>query len=92
MAKKFSALFGWPLKEGASSTFAGAFIEAMKVPGRGAKGHIAVATNSVLRAKAYLEAQGFAFDESSLKLKNGKPTVVYLAEEIGGFAIHLFQK
>ncbi len=92
VAKKFSALFGWPLKEGASSTFAGAFIEAMKVPGRGAKGHIAVATNSVLRAKAYLEAQGFAFDESSLKLKNGKPTVVYLAEEIGGFAIHLFQK
>ncbi|MBO4885025.1 MAG: bifunctional 4-hydroxy-2-oxoglutarate aldolase/2-dehydro-3-deoxy-phosphogluconate aldolase [Clostridia bacterium] len=92
VAKKFSALFGWPVKEGNSSDFAGAYIEAMKAPGRGRNGHLAVATNSVARAMAYLEAQGFAFDESSLKLKNGKPAVVYLADEIGGFAIHLFQK
>ena len=92
VAKKFSALFGWPVKEGNSSDFAGAFIEAMKAPGRGRNGHLAVATNSVARAMAYLEAQGFAFDESSLKLKNGKPAVVYLADDIGGFAIHLFQK
>ena len=92
VAKKFSALFGWPVKEGNSSDFAGAYIEAMKIPGRGKNGHIAVATNSVARAMAYLGAQGFAFDESSLKLKNGKPSVVYLAGEIGGFAIHLIQK
>ena len=92
VAKKFSALFGWPVKEGNSSDFAGKAIEAMKKPGRGKNGHIAVATNSVVRARAYLEAQGFAFDESSLSLKNGKPNAIYLAEEIGGFAIHLLQK
>lgn len=92
VAKKFSALFGWPVKEGNSSDFAGKAIEAMKKPGRGKNGHIAVATNSVVRARAYLEAQGFAFDESSLSLKNGRPNAIYLAEEIGGFAIHLLQK
>ena len=92
VAKKFSALFGWPVKEGNSSDFAGAYIEAMKAPGKGKNGHIAVATNSVTRARAYLEGQGFAFDESSLKLKNGKPNAIYFAEEIGGFAIHLLQK
>ena len=92
VAKKFSALFGWPVKEGNSSDFAGKYIEAMKAPGKGTKGHIAVGTNSVARAMAYLEAQGFKFDESTLKLKNGKPNVVYLADEIGGFAIHLIQK
>ena len=92
VAKKFSALFGWPVKEGNSSDFAGKAIEAMKKPGRGKNGHIAVATNSVVRARAYLEAQGFAFDESSLSLKNGKPNAIYFAEEIGGFAIHLLQK
>ncbi len=92
VAKNFSALFGWPIKEGNSSDFAGAYIEAMKAPGRGKNGHLAVATNSVARAMAYLGAQGFAFDESSVKLKNGKPSVAYLADEIGGFAIHLIQK
>ena len=92
VAKKFSALFGWPVKEGNSSDFAGKYIEAMKAPGKGKNGHIAVATNSVTRARAYLEGQGFAFDESSLKLKNGRPNAIYFAEEIGGFAIHLLQK
>ena len=92
VAKKFSALFGWPVKDGNSSVYAGSAVEVMKAPGRGAKGHLAVATNSLVRARAYLEAQGFAFDESSLKLKNGKPNVIYFAEEIGGFAIHLIQK
>ena len=92
VAKQFSALFGWPVKEGNSSDFAGKYIEAMKAPGKGKNGHIAVLCNSIPRARAYLEAQGFAFDEDSLKLKNGKPTAIYLADEIGGFAIHLLQK
>ncbi len=92
VAKKFSALFGWPVKEGNSSDFAGSYVEAMKAPGLGSKGHVAVACNSIVRAKAYLEGQGFKFNEDSLKLKNGKPVAIYLAEEIGGFAIHLLQK
>lgn len=91
-ARKFSALFGWPVKPGNSSIFAGTAVEAMKQGGRGAKGHIAVACNSVMRARAYLEGQGFEFDESTAKTKNGKLTVIYLKDEIAGFAVHLVQK
>ena len=92
VAQKFSALFGWPVREGSSSVFAGGSIEAMKTPYLGKNGHIAVACNSIVRARAYLESQGFKFNETSLKEKNGKPVAIYLQDEIGGFAIHLLQK
>ena len=92
VANKFSALFGWPVREGNSSVFAGGSIEAMKTPYLGKNGHIAVACNSIVRARAYLESQGFRFNEASLKEKNGKPVAIYLQDEIGGFAIHLLQK
>lgn len=46
----------------------------------------------MLRAKAYLEGQGFAFDESTAKYKGAKLNAIYLKDEIGGFAIHLLQK
>lgn len=91
-AKKFSALFGWPVKEGNSSVFAGTAIETMKSPFKGANGHIAVGTTSVTRAKAYLESQGFEFDESSAKFKGDKLNAIYLKEEIAGFAVHLVNK
>ena len=92
VAKRFSALFGWPVKPGNSSDFAGSYVEVMKAPGRGAKGHIAVGCNSVVRAKAYLESQGFTFAEDSAKSKNGLLTAIYLTDEIAGFAVHLVQK
>ena len=92
VAKQYSAIFGWAVKDGNSSTFAGTAVEAMKSPYLGKNGHIAVATTSVLRAKAYLEGQGFAFDESTAKYKGTKLNAIYLKGEIGGFAIHLLQK
>ncbi len=92
VAKQYSAIFGWAVKDGNSSTFAGTAVEAMKSPYLGKNGHIAVATTSVLRAKAYLEGQGFAFDESTAKYKGAKLNAIYLKGEIGGFAIHLLQK
>lgn len=92
VAKQYSAIFGWAVKDGNSSTFAGTAVEAMKSPYLGKNGHIAVATTSVLRAKAYLEGQGFAFDESTAKYKGAKLNAIYLKDEIGGFAIHLLQK
>ena len=91
-AKKFSALFGWALKEGNNSTFAGTAVECMKAPYLGKNGHIAVGTTSVVRAKAYLESQGFEFDESTAKYKGEKLNAIYLKDEIGGFAIHLVNK
>lgn len=80
-------LFGWPVREGNSSAFAGTGFEMMKAPGRGVKGHVAIGVNSLPRAKEYLAHQGVAFDESSANAK-----AIYFAEEIGGFAFHLLQK
>lgn len=92
VANRFAALFGWPVKLGNSSIFAGTQVEAMKKPYLGQYGHIAVATNSVLRAKAYLQSLGVEFDETAQTIKNDKVVAAYLKEEIGGFAVHLLQK
>lgn len=91
-ASSFSSLFGFENKEGTSSVFAGTAIEAMKSPYLGAKGHIAIKTNSLNRAVNYLETQGVEFDQSTGKYKNDKLVAIYMKKEIGGFAIHLLQK
>ncbi|MDO4553828.1 MAG: bifunctional 4-hydroxy-2-oxoglutarate aldolase/2-dehydro-3-deoxy-phosphogluconate aldolase [Lachnospiraceae bacterium] len=88
-ADAFSSLFGLASKNGNSSVFAGSIIEAMKVNGRGAKGHIAIGTNSVSRAVNYLESQGFHFDMDSAKYNNGEMNSIYLENEIAGFGVHL---
>jgi 2-dehydro-3-deoxyphosphogluconate aldolase/(4S)-4-hydroxy-2-oxoglutarate aldolase len=91
-AAALAQMLNMPLKEGASSLFAGTGFEIMKAPGRGKMGHIAVGTLSLPRAKAWLESRGFLFEEGSASYKNGKMIAVYLKDEIGGFAIHLLQK
>lgn len=90
--KRFASIFNFPLKEGNSSNFAGTGVEVNKSMGLGKNGHIAIKTNNILRAIAYLEANGVKVDMSTAKGPEGGPLVaVYLAEEIGGFAIHLLQ-
>ena len=91
-AGTFASLFGFEKKSGNSSVFAGSAVEAMKSPYLGAKGHIAVGTNSVDRAVNYLESQGVEFNMDSAKYKDGKLTAIYLKEEVAGFAVHLVQK
>lgn len=91
-AQLLASLLGWEVKDGNSSTFCGAGFECMKKQGRGTNGHIAIATNSLKRAKWHLEMRGFAFDEDSLVVKNGKEIAIYLKDEFAGFAIHLVQK
>ncbi len=93
VAKKFASLFNLSLKEGNSSNFAGKGIEVNKSKGLGRHGHIAIATNSISRAIAYLERNDVAVDMSSAKKDNsGNLVAVYLKDEIGGFAAHLLQK
>jgi 2-dehydro-3-deoxyphosphogluconate aldolase/(4S)-4-hydroxy-2-oxoglutarate aldolase len=92
-AKLFGALFGFTLKEGASSVFSSDGIEIMKSPGLGTHGHIGIGTNSLFRARAWLERQGIAFNQGSVKTDaKGSVLVIYLQEEIAGFAVHLVQK
>jgi 2-dehydro-3-deoxyphosphogluconate aldolase/(4S)-4-hydroxy-2-oxoglutarate aldolase len=93
IAKKFAGIFNMPLKEGNSSNFAGTGVEVNKSKGLGSYGHIAIKTNNIMRAIAYLERMGVKVDMSTAKGPEGKPPVaVYLKDEIGGFAVHLLQK
>ncbi len=90
---KFEKMFGWEQKVGNSSVFAGPFVECMKTPFKGAKGHIAVSTNSVTRAVYQLKAKGVEVDMSTAKYDaDGRMTVVYLKDEFDGFAVHLVEK
>ena len=93
VSSTFDKLFGWEQKIGNSSVFAGTLVECMKSSGRGVKGHIAVSANNVRRAVYHLENMGVEVDMSTAKYDaDGRMTVVYLKEEIGGFAIHLVEK
>lgn len=91
-ATMFADMFGLPKKVGNSSIFAGTMLESLKTPYLGEKGHIAVGTNYIERAKNFLESQGYRFREDSAKYKDGKLAAIYFEKEIGGFAIHLVQK
>ena len=93
IAELFAALFGFEVKPGNSSVFAGTAVEVMKTPYLGANGHIAIGTPDVAAAQAELEARGFAFRPETAKYKaDGTLNAVYLKDEIGGFAVHLVKK
>ena len=93
IADHFDTLFGFTKKVGNSSVFAGVEVEAMKSIGRGTHGHIAIGTNSVARAKNYLETvKHVNFIDESASYKNDKLTAIYMEGELGGFAVHLVQK
>jgi 2-dehydro-3-deoxyphosphogluconate aldolase/(4S)-4-hydroxy-2-oxoglutarate aldolase len=92
-AKLFGTLFGFAVKPGNSSIFAGEGIEIMKSPYLGTHGHIAIGANTVTRARAFLERAGFSFLPETAKTDaKGGLTAIYLKDEIAGFAIHLVQK
>lgn len=92
IADELSSLFGFPEAAGKHSTFVGTGFEINHSAGRGAKGHVAVSTNSVARAEYYLSRKGVRFDEKSRVISGGRTTLVYLEKELGGFAVHLRQK
>ena len=91
-AEMLSKLLGWPIDEHKNANFVGEGFEVMKVPFRGTHGHIAVACNSIKRARWHMERRGFVFDDESAIMKDGKLRAIYLKDEIAGFAIHLLQK
>lgn len=92
-AKLLCTLFGLEYKEGNKSTFAGSDFELMHKPYLGKNGHIAIATNFPDRAKAYLEKQGIKFNKETAGYDaKGNLKVIYLKDEICGFAIHLVKK
>ena len=91
-ANLLSHLFYLPVKEGASSIFAGPGFEVIKNQYLGKHGHIAIATNDIHRAIAYLKKKDISVLPETAKEKDGKLKAIYIAQEVSGFAIHLLQK
>ncbi len=94
LAKLFGQLFNFPIKDGNSAVFASSGVEVRKQMFLGKNGHIAIKTNYMDRAMAYIEAMGghFNMDEGVAKDDKGNIKAIYLKEDFGGFAIHLVQK
>ncbi|MDO5445655.1 MAG: bifunctional 4-hydroxy-2-oxoglutarate aldolase/2-dehydro-3-deoxy-phosphogluconate aldolase [Eubacteriales bacterium] len=88
----FEKCFGFASKPGNSSNFAGTGIEIMKSKYLGDNGHIAIRTNKIEAAVAYLEKNGYELDPDSAKYKDGHLKAIYLKQQFGGFACHLLQK
>ncbi|MBQ9392600.1 MAG: bifunctional 4-hydroxy-2-oxoglutarate aldolase/2-dehydro-3-deoxy-phosphogluconate aldolase [Oscillospiraceae bacterium] len=89
-AQRLSDLFAVAPAMKNRSVFAGTLAECMKGTGRGVHGHIAIRTNSVERAVAFLRERGATFDMDTAGYDgSGRLKFVYLNQEIGGFALHL---
>jgi 2-dehydro-3-deoxyphosphogluconate aldolase/(4S)-4-hydroxy-2-oxoglutarate aldolase len=67
VAGLFAGLFGFEVKPGASSIFAGSGIEVMKSVYLGEKGHIAIRTNRIDAAVARLASRGCSVDPQTAK-------------------------
>ena len=92
-ADTFAQIFGFTKEDRGGAYFAGDIIEIMKKPFYGQHGHIAIATRSAESAAYYLEHAGVKFNwESAGYNPDGRLRVVYLQEEIGGFAVHILQR
>jgi 2-dehydro-3-deoxyphosphogluconate aldolase/(4S)-4-hydroxy-2-oxoglutarate aldolase len=89
-AQLLGSLLNMNVAPGNSSIFVGKKeFEIMKKQGRGKNGHIAISCNNVDRAIYHLSRRGVKFDLDSKNVKDGKTIACYLADEVGGFAIHL---
>jgi len=91
-ANLLSHLFYFPVKKGDSSIFVGSSFEVIKNHYLGKHGHIAIATNNIHRAIAYLKKKDISVLPETAKEKDGKLKAIYIDQEVSGFAIHLLQK
>lgn len=92
-ADLLESLFGFQQTDTPKSVFSTQRIEIMKSKGAGMLGHVAIGTNDVPKAKKYLESKGVEFDEGNASYdKDGRIRLIYMKNEIAGFAFHLFQK
>ena len=80
-----------PTRDTGGSVFVGTQFEFLKSPRLGQHGHIALSTNFMDRAIAYLERNGVRIKPETRGEKDGKLSTVYLDLEVAGFAVHLVQ-
>lgn len=92
-SSSFERIFGFPKEDRGGAYFAGDIIEVMKKPFYGRHGHIAISTADAASAARYLESCGVKLNWASAGYNpDGRLRVVYLQDEIGGFAVHILQK
>lgn len=84
-------IVGFPMNFTTGSIFVGTQFEVLKRQYLGTHGHIAIGTNSIERAIAYLQRKGIGIKPETKNEKDGRLQTVYLDIEIGGFAVHLVQ-
>ncbi len=88
----FSNMFNLNQRQIDGAVFSGSFIESLDKPYLGRYGHIGFRTNNIKRAKFHLELKGYSFnEESAVYDEKGNLFLIYLKDEIAGFAIHLSQ-
>jgi 2-dehydro-3-deoxyphosphogluconate aldolase/(4S)-4-hydroxy-2-oxoglutarate aldolase len=92
-AEVLKNIFGFESSETPVSFFSTKKIEIMKKNGAGERGHIAIGTNDIHAAVKYLEGRGYGFNQDSAAyFPDGRLKLIYLKDEIAGFAFHLLQK
>lgn len=86
-------LFGFSQRETSASTFVSEDIEVMHSLFLGKLGHIGIKTKNVTLAKEYLASKGIEFNMETAKYDpDGNLIVIYLKNDIAGFAFHIMQK
>lgn len=89
----FSQHFGLSVNCGEKSSIVGNVIEVIRGSYLGTHGHIALATPDIDAAVEYLREEGVECDPDTLEYDaDGKKRVIYLREELAGFAVHLARK
>lgn len=72
------------------STFAGTLVEVMNNGGRGRLGHIGLHVDDMAAAERWFAGRGVALNEATrLAAADGTTRLIYLSEEVAGFAVHL---
>ncbi len=90
VTKLFSLILGVDVMHTPVSCMVGTQVEVMRPTGRGKNGHIAIHANDIAAAESFIQDCGFSIDETSRRLAaDGTTHLVYLAESICGFDIHL---
>lgn len=93
VADVLAKMFSFEKKENQGGIFVDTMFEVLKNPYLGKNGHIAIGTNYIDRAVAYMEMLGVTFNEESAKRDaKGNLKAIYAKDEVAGFAIHLLQK
>lgn len=82
-------LFGFPQRDIGVAIFSTDSIEVMKGASPGVYGHLAIKTNNLKRAMAYMEKLGVSLNYESISVRNGKPYLIYLKDPIGPYAVHI---